>query len=93
MLWPKPLRNNSADGSSEKNEEANELMQRAASGEEFIPHLLHTEQSLATMARTNERMDGWKHRRCAGKEETGQIMSSEAGALSQSRERFCLQGF
>lgn len=33
-----------------------ELMQRAACGEESIPHLLHTERSLVTMAR----MNGWK---------------------------------
>lgn len=33
-----------------------ELMQRASCGEEFIPHLLHTEQGLVMMAR----MNGWK---------------------------------
>lgn len=33
-----------------------ELMQREACGEEFIPHLLHTEQGLVTMARLN----GWR---------------------------------
>lgn len=43
--------------------------------------------------RWHEPMDGWKDRRRAGRAETGQIMSSEAGALSQSREHVCLQGF
>lgn len=74
-----------------KKGEANELVQRAASGEEFIPHLFRTEQSLAMMA-MNKWMDGRDGRR-AGGASTGQTMSSQAGALSQSQEHFCLRGF
>lgn len=76
----------------QKNEEENELVHRAASGEEFIPHCLSHRAEFGHDG-ANEWMDG-RDRRRAGRADTGQNHCPvEAGALSRSRERFCLQGF
>lgn len=79
VLRPKPQRNNSADGSSEK---WGSEWTRAKSGQRRGVHPSSLSHRTAFgHGGTNE----WMH--------TGQIMSIEAGVLRQSREHFCLWGF